>query len=88
MKPVAKAELKDTWKDTFERIRQRAAGIETACDRGCSLSDIAEYVRLERAVRMDEKFRGLFVEITEDQEERIRQRKNQLDSMKERLGIR
>jgi len=88
MKPVRKSELKEILEHTLERICQRAARIETACDSGCSPSDIAEYVRLERAVRMDEKFRGLFVEINGEQEEQVRQRRKTLDTMKEQLNIR
>ncbi len=88
IKPVRKSELKEILERTLERIRRRAAGIEAARGRGCPPSDSALYVRLERAVRMDEKFRGLFVEINEEQEERVRQRRNQLGSIKEQLNIR
>ncbi len=88
VKPVRKSELKEILERTLERIRQKAARIEAARDKGCSLSDLAAYIRLERAVRMDEKFRGLVVEINGEQVERARQRKNQLDTLKKRLDIR
>jgi DNA-binding response OmpR family regulator len=88
MKPVRKSELKEILEHTLERVRQRDAGIKAALGSGCSPSDTAEYVKIERAVRLDEKFHSLFVEINDQQEERVRQRRMQLDTMKKRLNIR
>ncbi|OPX70671.1 MAG: response regulator PleD [Methanoregulaceae archaeon PtaB.Bin108] len=88
MKPVRKNDLTEALDRILERIRQRDTRVDAACRGGCSPADVAGFVRLERAVRMDEKFRNLFVETNAELGERVRQRRIQLDTMRERLDIR
>lgn len=88
IKPVRKSEMKEILERVLGKIRQRIADTEAARKRGSDTADeIAEYVRVMRAVEMDEKFRTLFVEINDEQEEQVRQRRKLFDVLKGHLNI-
>lgn len=86
MKPVRKDEIKKILERVLEKIRKKTDEKEKALGRGCNPSDISEYFRLARAIDMDDKFNELFVEIRDEQKERVRQRRNQRDVLSCRLN--